>query len=175
MASPNSLFYALRVPRKVIVDHKIAELEVYALCGGFGRNHDRSLVAKIFHQCRTLVGGRRVRYAISSCIAFQPAVIYLLRFSIGVRPVEENNFPGKLGLLKDAEEIVLSPARLGEDEGFLLQRGVLVLLNLLRRSEAASKGSEKNLALGVLGDGDRKCMELSQSSHFLLHLPDLFW
>ncbi len=47
------------------------------------------------------------------------------------------------------------------------------LLNVGGGSEAATKRSQKHLALGILGDGLRQLMELAEFGHFAAHLGNL--
>ena len=47
VATSNALFNALGVPRKVVIDHERAELEVHTFGSGFSGNQYRSLVTKM--------------------------------------------------------------------------------------------------------------------------------
>ena len=58
MAAANALLDTLRVPRKVIVDDQIAELEVDTLGGGFRSNHDAGFFAEVIYQGGAFVGCR---------------------------------------------------------------------------------------------------------------------
>ena len=66
-------------------------------------------------------------------------LINFLRFRVGVGAVEENDFAGELGLLKNLIQVFLGAAGFGEDQGLLLKgRHALALLGLLGGGEAAS-------------------------------------
>ncbi len=77
MAPANALLDALRVPRQVVVDDQVAELQVDPLGGGFGRDHDGRFVAEVFDEGGALVGGRRIRDPVGARMAFQPRLINL--------------------------------------------------------------------------------------------------
>src|SRR5687768_537743 len=54
MAPPDPLFNALRVPRQVVVDQRLAELKVQALGAGFGGDEDRRSRLELVNQCESL-------------------------------------------------------------------------------------------------------------------------
>ena len=59
MAAANALLDTLRVPREVVVDDKIAELEIDTFSGGFGGNHDARFFAEVIDQgCAFVSRGR---------------------------------------------------------------------------------------------------------------------
>ena len=57
VATTNSLFNALWIPRKVIVNDHGTELQVDPLGGGFGGDHDFGTVTKVVHQRGSNIGG----------------------------------------------------------------------------------------------------------------------
>ena len=48
MAAADALLNPLRIPRKVVVDDQIAELEIDALRGRFRGDHDACFIAEVF-------------------------------------------------------------------------------------------------------------------------------
>src|SRR3989344_3151705 len=59
VAASNALFNTLGIPRQIVVDYQVAELQVDALGGGFGRDQNRRLVTEILHQRGAHVGAGR--------------------------------------------------------------------------------------------------------------------
>ena len=66
VATPDALLDALRVPRQVVVDHQIAELQVDALGRGLGGDQDRGVVAEVLDQRGAHVGAGRAGDAIGA-------------------------------------------------------------------------------------------------------------
>ena len=104
----------------------------------------------------------------------QPALIDGLRGGVGVRAVEQHDLAGELGLLEEAEQVLLGAPGLGEDDRLLLKRGgSLAQLGLGGGGEAATQGGEQDFALRVLDDRLRQGVELTQLSHLLPQLGQL--
>ncbi len=78
VAAADALLDALGVPGQVVVDHQIAELQVDALGGGLGGDHDGRLVAEIFHQRGPHVGAGRAGDAVGAGVLLQPALVDVL-------------------------------------------------------------------------------------------------
>jgi hypothetical protein len=52
MTPPNSLLDALRIPRKIVVHDKIAELQIDTFRSGLRGDQDRCFIAEMIDQCR---------------------------------------------------------------------------------------------------------------------------
>ena len=148
MAPPNSLFYALRIPREVVVHHQVAELQVHPLCCGFSRNHNRCVVAEAFHEGGPHVGAGRSADAIRPCVPLYPPTVNCFGKVIGVCAIEQDDLVFELGLLKNTQQVVLRTTRFSEDYGLLLEsRCIFWALSFPCRLEAASQGHEQHFAL----------------------------
>ena len=102
------------------------------------------------------------------------ALIDFFGLGVGVRAVEHHDLAAKLGLLQDAEKVFLRAAGFGEDEGLLLKSGPGVfLLCLGGGGETSPQGRQKDLALGIRGDGAGQGVKLAELGHFLPHVGDL--
>ena len=68
-AAADALLDALRVPRQVVVDDHRAELEVDALRGRLGGDHDRALVAEVVHERLAAVRGKDAGDDVAALVA----------------------------------------------------------------------------------------------------------
>ena len=169
VASADALLDALRIPRQVVVDDQIAELQIDPFGGGFGGDHDGRFVAEILDEGGAHIGGRRTRDLVRAGVAFEPTPDKSLSIRIGVGAVEKHDLARKFGLSPGSEQIFLGSPGFGEDQGLLLKRRMpLLLLGLLGGGETASQGGEQYLALRVLDDGLCERVKLAQHRHLLL-------
>ena len=61
------------IPGQVVVDHQIAELQVDALGGGLGGDHDGGVVAEVLDQGGAHVGAGRAGDAVGAGVLLEPA------------------------------------------------------------------------------------------------------
>src|ERR1700728_2532125 len=105
----------------------------------------------------------------------EPLFVNGFRRWITVCSIEDHHFPRKLSLRKQTEEIILSAARLRENNRFLLQScGSLILLGFGCDAEATTQSSEKNFAFRVFDDRFGQRMELPKLAHFMTEICQLF-
>src|SRR2546427_12526143 len=72
VATSNSLFDALRIPRQIVVHHQRAELKIDAFRARFGGYHNAALFTEIIHERRADVG-RHLSAECSEANRFEPA------------------------------------------------------------------------------------------------------
>src|ERR1035438_6281671 len=51
LAIPVASFDPLRVPRQIVVDYRLTELKVQALCAGFGADENLRTCAELVYEC----------------------------------------------------------------------------------------------------------------------------
>src|ERR1039458_6675513 len=93
VASPDALFDALRVPRQIVIDHRLTELKVQTFCAGFGANEDLRTRAELVYECEpdgNLAARLRTRRE-TGTLLFLPAYICLLRARVIIRPAEQRD------------------------------------------------------------------------------------
>jgi hypothetical protein len=77
VAAANALFDTLRVPRQVVVDDERAELQVDALGGGLGGDHDvgalPSSCAEVVDERGAAIHLRRAGDPVRALVGLQPA------------------------------------------------------------------------------------------------------
>ena len=65
MAAPDALFDALRVPRQIVIDDRLAKLQVQPFCASLGAYENLRTRAELVHECKphgnfaTRLGSRR--------------------------------------------------------------------------------------------------------------------
>ena len=52
MAAPDALLDALRVPRQIVVDDRLAKLQVQPFCAGLGAHEHLRARAELVHECK---------------------------------------------------------------------------------------------------------------------------
>ena len=93
VASPDALFDALRVPRQIVVDYRLAELKVQTFCAGFGADENLRTCAELVYECEpdgNLAARLRTRRETGTFL-FLPAGVGLLRTLVIVHAAEQRD------------------------------------------------------------------------------------
>jgi hypothetical protein len=150
MAATNALLNSLRVPRQVIVDHEIAELEVDTLCGCFCCNHDAGFVAEVLDERGALIRGGRAGRAIGFGIAKEPLAVDIAAFLIAVGSVEQDHPSSEVGGFKQSVKVLLCATRFGKDDCLLLKHTVLLAgSRFVRGLESLAKRCKEDFSFRV--------------------------
>ena len=107
MTASNALFDALRVPGQVVVDDKGAELKVDPFGSRFRGDHHSRFIPEAVHQGGSHIGRFRSTDAVGSLMPGQPFLIYVPRFPVCVRSVEEDDLSGKLRVFQEGLQVFL--------------------------------------------------------------------
>ena len=111
----------MRIPGQVVVDDEGAELEVDALGGGLGGDHDLRagaiVLAEVIDQGRAAVHLGRAGDAIRALEGLQPALVDGDGFFMGVGAGEEHQLAGVAVGGEKAMQVFLGTPGFGEDDG----------------------------------------------------------
>ena len=118
MAATNALLDTLRVPRQVVVDDEIAELQVDTFRCSFSGNENLCFIAEVIDKCRAAVDGRAAGDTITALMVLQPALINTGGCPASIRTTEGDQLAVVSMRLQKRSQVILGAARFGEDYCF---------------------------------------------------------
>ena len=120
MTAPDALFDALRVPRQIVVDNRLAKLQVQPFCASLGAYEHLRTRAELVHEGKphgdlaTRLGSRRK----AGAFFLLPSGERLLRTRVIVHAAEQGDvFVAEADGEKQASQVLLGGDRLGEHDG----------------------------------------------------------
>ena len=146
MTPAYALLDALRIPRKIVVDHERTELKVDALRASFGGNEDLRVIAKAFDDGRPDINGAGARKTTAVPVLLDPAFVNVAGIGIAVGAVECQYVAGVAVTFEKLLQIGLTPA------GFRKNDGLSCCAHLRHALETDLNGFEQRTRLGVNAD-----------------------
>ena len=120
MAAPDALLDALRIPRQIVVDNGLAELQVQPFCAGLRANKDLRTRAELVHESKphSNFAARLDSWWKPRAFLLFPARERLLRTLVIVDAAEQGDvFVAEADVEKQLPQVFLRSDRLGEHDG----------------------------------------------------------